>query len=199
MRSHNLRIQTVQQLLLHTQSLCLVRFQLRARASKESAPLWNTNKFRAFSGQIRLATPHMHCMLENRNHEAASVNILSESMPHSSTFSMDFTSCTHCILGNSSPYLKTDNLHLKLQPSYAAHLGFGLELDRMQARGQRYSKSYLMWYKGITVLIIIDWINKKKLYPDALHHFIIRKMKTTLLFQWNKTRANYERGSSYFE
>lgn len=64
------------------------------------------NKFRTLSVQVRLPTPDMHCMLEHRNHETECVNIISESMPHPSTFSMDFTSRTHCILGNSTLYLK---------------------------------------------------------------------------------------------
>lgn len=62
------------------------------------------NKLRTHSVQVMLSTPDIHCIL--LTHETESVNIISESMPHSSTFSMDFTSCTHCILGNSSPYLK---------------------------------------------------------------------------------------------
>lgn len=65
-----------------------------------------SNKCRTLSVQVRLPTPDMHCMLEDRNHETESINIISGSMPPSSTFSMDFTSCTHCILDNSTPYLK---------------------------------------------------------------------------------------------
>lgn len=51
---------------------------------------------------------------------------------------------------------KIDNLDLKLQPSYTSRLGFGLKQDRMQAREQKYSRNYLMWCKGITVLMIFD-------------------------------------------
>jgi len=73
------------------------------------------NKFRTLSVQVRLSTPDMHCTLEDRKHEIESVNVISESMPHSSTFSMDFTSCTHCILGNSTPYLKRQDWQLRFK------------------------------------------------------------------------------------
>lgn len=71
------------------------------------------NKFWTHSVQVRLTTPDMHHML---NHETESVNFISEN-EHASflAFSMDFTSCTHCILGNLTPDQKGQDWQLRFK------------------------------------------------------------------------------------